>query len=1248
MNRKLRNVLTLVAACLVLVVCIPSVGQVLKGSISGTVVDPQGAVISNAQVKATNLATGVALTTTSDSSGLFRFSLIPAGEYKVEVLAQGFKTTAQSNVAVIAGRDTSIGAMKLTVGERSETVEVTAAAPLIETTQSQVTNTFSGAALTTFAGVQENQGLDNLALFVPGVIAARDNGFSNTNGGTGFSVNGLRGRNNDQQIDGQNNNDNSVGGPGLFVSDTEFVQQYVIITNQFGPEYGRNAGSVVNVITKSGSNAWHGSIFENENNSVMNAMSNFQKRFQENLNGGHVTEAPRLNDEFGGFTVGGPLVKNKVFFFGGFDQQIVATVADFQSTNLTPTPAGLATLAGCSPGSTTLQMWSKFGPYGITSGNPQPLPVPIVPGSATDTRTGFIPLTIFDNNGNACDNVQFGGIDRRLSAPFHGFDFVNRIDYQRGNDNFMARYLFNRGNNFNNDFGDAAAGYPVSVPALSQAILAGWTHNLSSRMVNEARVGFNRLNVDFGGNTIGTVPVGANLDQGVARISFRFPSNFDAPGSSFATLFPNTFVPAYNYLAIGTATNLPQFRFVNTWQAQDNWNFVVGKHALKAGVNYTFQRSPNAFLPTVNGAFQFDGWGDTIGRGGAFVNNTPNRVQFASGPTTLDFREHDTFAYAGDDWKIGRNLTLNLGITWSYYGQPANLFHDITRKQQTGPNPFWNTALPLSVTTFPTFPTPKNSWGPSVGFAYSPQWGGFLTGNGKTVIRGGYRLLYDPPFYNIYLNMATAAPQVFLDTFTGASRKPTTPPATNFGVPLVPTGPNVRAELSPQLQLGAFDPRSFAQTTMAPDFGPDRVHSYTLGIEREISKNAAVEVRYVGNRGTNLFQSVNANPFIADLKRDFPNLVPAGLTPCPSGTVVPGPGQSPLQPALGFGRVNCGEGVVRSRDNTGFSWYNALQAEFRANNLFKQLTVRAGYTFAKNLDNVSEIFSTFGGGNTVAFSQNPLDFKHGEYSFSGLDIPHQFTILVTEEFPFFKEQHGFLGHVLGGWGLSANYVWASGQRYTPSQIFVAQSSDNGDYFDSGFFNAFNGGVELARPFLGNRNAPANSVGIFGADACLTFIGDPTLTVFPMCDPAIANQLISFNAINTRGAGLLDPNNNPIAVVPVTKDQVRYIANGGTAASVFGTPFGNVGRNSVQDARQNIANASVFKRVKITERSSFEFHASALNIFNHANFTSVDPFIEDASLASFFTGFADPSVTNTSFPGSQGFSRRILIGGTFRF
>jgi hypothetical protein len=1245
MNRTLRDALILVAACLTLLWTIPSVGQVLRGSITGTVTDPQGAVVTGAQVKATQIDTGAAHTTSTDSGGAYHFNLLPAGNYKIEIAAPHFKTAVQNNVLVSAGADASAGTIKLSVGEASTTVEVTAEAPLIEASQAQVTNTFSGVNLQTFAGVQENQGLDNLALFVPGVASVRDNSFSNTNGGLGFSVNGLRGRSNDQQIDGQNNNDNSVGGPSLFASNPEFVGQYVLITNQFGPEYGRNAGSVVNVITKSGGNAWHGSIYESENNSVLNSLTNAEKNPQICGSGPDSTclkKPPRFNDEFGGFTIGGPWIKNKLFIFGGFDQEIISQQGALLSSGIAPTPQGLIALGGC-PGvdANALSAVTKFGPYGITGGNPQPSGAPV---------TGIVA---------SCPAAQFAAVSRTVSQPSHIFDWITKMDWQFGGDSVTARYLFNRNNAFNTDaFGTGAAGYTANIPDLNQQMLVSWTHPFSGRMVNEARLGFGRLNTEFGGNSLGnSIPSDGQLDQALAQITFNSPTA---------------------NLPFGPATNAPQGRIVNTWQATDNWNYVLGKHSLKAGVNFTYQRSPNIFLPNINGQYRFSSWN-------RFFTNTPNRIRIANGPSSLDFREYDTFLYAGDDWKVTQNLTVNLGLTWSYYGQPANLFNDVTTKRESNSSTaFWasteptgidalrNTfanpgaAIPLSARTDPTIPAPKNSFGPALGFAYSPQWGGFLTGHGKTVFRGGYRYLYDPPFYNIYLNVSTSAPEVFLQTVPSPGTHP---------LPATPVGPTVRSLLKSSLTLGVFDPREFAQTLITPDFGPDKINTWNFGLQRELSKNAVVEVKYVGNHGGNLFQTLDGNPFIADLKTDFPNLVPAGLTPCttPAFTntsVTATPGLADPR-----GRVNCNSAVSRIRTNTGFSNYNGLQTEFRANNIFKQLTVRSSYTWSKTLDNVSEIFSTTAGGNSVFFAQNPANQVNGsgEYSFSGLDYPHQWSLTAYEQLPFFREQHGFAGHVFGGWGVSANYILASGQRYNPTSAFLANFSEvtapllnslgawpgNGtpifgttprDYFDQGYINNF-AGFDTAHAFLGNASAPATSVGIFAGDACDGILNEGQFvgSAFPMCDPTKTSPstLLSLNAIN-------QPTFDATTQVPTTsKNAVRFIMNGAEASKVFGTPFGNVSRNTQQDAITNTANLSIIKNIKFTERASFEFHATLINVFNHMNFQTIDPFLDDAGLSGFGglgTGFGDPSITNSTTGGLQNSpaTRRIIFYGIFRF
>jgi hypothetical protein len=1001
--------------------------------------------------------------------------------------------------------------------------------------------------LTVFPGLNFNVGLDNLALQVPGVVATRDNNRANTNGG-GFSANGLRGRANHQQIDGANNNDNSVTGPGLFVGNTDFVQEYQITTNNFGPEYGRNAGSVVNIITKSGTNAWHGDVFVTEGNNKLNSLSSAQKAFQ----GLH--KLPPHNDEFSGGAIGGPIKKDKVFVFAGFDDEIIPGSAVFSTGSLTPTPTGLQQLQACFPNSTSLQALAAYGPFGVKGGNAT------ISGTPT-TKTATV-------GGVSCP-FEASGVKRTLNTSTHIYETMGRLDVNTGKNRIYGRFMWQKSTPFN--AGGSATGYPYNVPSMGQQWGVSWTRSISSSMFNEARLNFGRLGVQFGGNDIeNTIPQMSNLASGLATITM--PSG---------------------YASWGPPNNLPQGRIVNTYQFQDNWSYLHGRHQFKAGANLTYQRSPNVFLPYYNGGFSFSSFNN-------FIANIPSAVNITLGNPNLDFREHDSFFYFGDDFKVKSNLVLNLGITYTYFGQPANLFHNADVKRESGSTPFFNPALPLSVRTFPQLPAPKNSVGPSIGFAYSPNWGGA----GKTVIRGGYRLAYDPPFYNIYLNMASSAPQVLAQTIRAGGATP---------LLAQPFGPANRAELASYLTLGVADPRSFTQTSVAPDFRADYVQSWSFGIQRQLGPNVVFESRYVGNHGGSLFQTINGNPYIAGIAAAFPNALPSGVTPCPAADAVV---------STAVGRVDCTRGVVRLRTNTAMSDYHGWQTELRTTNLWSQLTLRTAFTWSKTTDNVSEIFSSNAGGSTTAISQNPLDYIHAEHGLSGQDIPKSLTLSFYEEIPAFRSQAGVVGHILGGWAVAGSYLIASGQPYTASQRYLAYSTGSSGFdttFNSGFFGYPDG---AARPFLGNPAAPVSTVGIYAGDLCAY---DGAVG----CGMA-ANTVLSFNAYN-QGLGeyIIAPNG------------AHFIVNGPTAQSVYGSPWGNVGRNILRDYQTNRANFSVFKNIKVTERVKVRFDTTFFNVFNHPNFYSVDPYLDDAGVLQEEYGFGIPSLySGTTSSNGQ---RQITFG-----
>jgi hypothetical protein len=399
-----------------------------------------------------------------------------------------------------------------------------------------------------------------------------------------------------------------------------------------------------------------------------------------------------------------------------------------------------------------------------------------------------------------------------------------------------------------------------------------------------------------------------------------------------------------------------------------------------------------------------------------------------------------------------------------------------------------------------------------------------------------------------------------------------------------------------------------------------------MGIQRQINRNNVAEIRYVGNHGVGLFQTINRNPDISNLYNGFSI---AGFGSFPNFRNLLG-GAVPLtctdDPATADNESVCNgrilrQGNVRSRENTGSSTYNGLQARYNGR-LFNQLTLGASYTFSKTLDNASEVF-TFGEGFA---SQNALDLNRGEKGLSGNDRRHASSMNVLWDVPFFKKQEGFTGHLLGGWQVNGTYVLASGRPFTPSEFCNVACIGIG-YEDIGFAGTFLGFDNL-RPFAGNRNAPRDSVGITATDAGLIFFGAPIA--------ASPTGLYSFNQLESAGN-----------LVPVTANDVRFIFNGPGAARQFGTPFGTVLRNSERGPALNQLNIGIFKTTRIRENLKVQFRTELFNALNHPNpgygvaFENdlPDTFIEDAANAGgagTFNGFNDRKAMELS-------SRRVQFG-----
>jgi outer membrane receptor protein involved in Fe transport len=1142
-RKQLWLALVMGAACLLLAASALPQG-IATGSLSGTVVDPSGAVVPGAKVTAVNTATNTASAGETNGEGLFALRSLPPGTYKVTIEAPNFRTVILDNVDVFVSRDNYLGVSKLELGKVGETVQVEGAVPLVESTTSQVTTSFDTKAV---ADLPLSGSFDALTLFVPGIADSGDNSFSNSNGAS-FSSNGLRGRSNNFQIDGQSNNDNSVAGPSIFLGNQDALDEVTVITNDFSVEYGRASGSVVNYVTKSGSNEFHGSAFEYFLGSFADSHANEEKNtvfgFCAPVNPASgctpVSPVPRyVENKFGG-SIGGPIRRNKAWFFFTpyFDRQRSAGAPSTSST-LTPTPNGLTQLAAAFPGNPAVAALNAIGPYSVKAGNPR------ISGTVTPTVV---------SDGTTTATIDFAPITRNVPALFNDREFTGRVDVQiTSKDRVSARYIFQQ-NIQTGATGRFAAGAWVDIPARDQQIALDWVHTFSTALLNQARYSFSRAGFGFEG---GSFP-------GCTRATINAcPTGISLQGS---------------FLSFGMQNNLPQGRTINNTQVQDNASYFRGRHTFKFGGEFYKQRSPNTFLPQINGTYTFANFNN-------FLRDVPVQLSLTDGPPKFNFKEYDIAAYAGDDWRLKDNLTVNLGLRWEYSSQPVNLLHDLSVANQAGSTPFWSATAPTSVTTVPDIPNDYKYFGPSIGFAWKPRLFG-MTGD-KNVIRGGYRITYDPAYYNMFLNVATAAPVVNAGTVVGAACTAPCLPSSGF------LGSDVRGAHLSDIPRGV-NPGTRNNTRVANNFHEPYTQEWTLGVQHEFTSKMVLEVRYVGNHVVGNFQTVNANPALNGLVANgFSSFIPSGITPCATAGA----------PGLSGGREDCNFRNVRNRENTAWSRYNGLQSEFRVQT-WHGLSGAGSFTFSKTLDNSSEIFSTGAGGNTVAGAQNPFDISSGEKALSGLDFPKTASLYLIYELPFYKNQHGFLGKLLGGYQANTTWRYSSGQLWTPI-TFAGASTSCQNSFDNTFYSGFS----TCRPFAGSLSAPVDTVG-----QCT----DATL---PNC-------------------GLVDfYTGNPITAA-------RWIYNDDNSAAFFKTPYGSVGRNpGVRGQAVSTINFSMYKNTKVTERLSLRLEAQVYNLFNHLFLGVPDPLIDDLNLAnkgSFGNNFFNSS-GGTNPNGLGGYTNAVLNG-----
>jgi outer membrane receptor protein involved in Fe transport len=812
-------------AGLILFCCATAHSQFTEGSIVGNVTDASGAAIVGAAVQVTDVQTAITTDVKTDSTGFYRALHLQAGTYRVTVTATGFKKAVMDSIPVNVNNPTRIDA-RLQPGQVNETVEVTGAPPLVQTEEGRLTGT-----LTT----QEVQNLPlngrqvyQLVSLEPGVTATNAPVISNVPSPTssvtfdfGYIANGATPRGNNFVLDGNSNNNEWLGGTPLIYPSLDAIQEVQVQTLNFSAEYGRNNGTVVNVVTKSGTNDFHGDVFYSGRNTALNARNYFDT----------FEKTPLQQHQFGA-TFGGPIIRDKAFFF--LDYEGSRLKDGLPEVVTTENPAYRQSVISSAPTSVAAMFFRDFPGPNCTAGA---LPATVLTCSATAPQ-----------------------IERNQADQY-----LTRADYHfSSHDQFYARWINTIAS------GDVARqellganirGFTAPFSGFFADLGLGYTHEFSATTLNDLRFAYSRNN--------------SNVQFGIppSTATARILKADGLPANSFGDLvFDDGTIP------MGGELFIPRTFIFNTFAVTDTFTHVIGHHSLKIGgdvrriqenSDYTLETYPFYEFGCIGGcpaAFAPDPpsfpAGDAPYLVAATIDRNPNSPNFGGfTDTPRHFRWTQWALFAQDDWKVFPRLTVNAGLRYEVFGPPSETNGILTNiTLGSGSNLFQRIATAKVGRVGTMWNTDYHNFAPRLGLSWDP------TGRGATAVRSGFSIAYNEPYSNLYSNASRLNPPdaatMFVEpsVFIGTS--------VNYQFPFKPS-PDFAGPVTANGGVGPI-----SATAVPPSITPNGVYptlrtayseQWFLGIQHQFLNDYGVSVNYVGTRGVGGYTREDYNRFDGDV-----------------------------------------------------------------------------------------------------------------------------------------------------------------------------------------------------------------------------------------------------------------------------------------------------------------------------------------------------------------------------------------------